>query len=116
MYIVDRIIAILRPKPALTTWFRTAKHNVDANTLRNLQHDSTVLMLPPFENPKQADAYIKQIFAGIFESELVSWGLDKSFWPEIDYTRFSEWFGIEYHSVVFDVAFLGKPLEKVTPQ
>lgn len=114
MYIVDRIIAILRPKPALTNWFRTANHNVDINTLRNLQHDSTVLMLPPFENPKQADAYIKQIFTGIFESELISWGLDKHYWPEITYTRFTEWFGIEYHSVVFDVAFIGKSNDKLS--
>jgi len=112
MYIVDRIIAILRPKPALTNWLRTAKHDIEPSTLRNLQHDSTVLMLPPFENPKQADTYIRQIFTGIFESELISWGLDKNYWPDISYARFTEWFGIEYHSVVFDVAFVDKASEK----
>lgn len=108
MLIVDRIVAILRPKPALTNWLRTTSHGLDTNTLRNLQHDPTALLLPPFESPKQADAYIRQIFAGIFESELIAWGLDKAFWPELTHAKFSEWFTIEYHSVVFDVAFISK--------
>jgi len=116
MFVVDRIVAVLRPTEKMLNWIKGLPHAPDVMTFKNLQNDCTALLLPPFESPKQADAYVRQIYDGIFDSELISWGIPQEDWPkERNYQLFQEWFTVEYHSVLFDVAFLEeqKKREKV---
>ncbi|MAZ39564.1 MAG: VacJ [Legionellales bacterium] len=107
MFVVDRIVAILRPTDKMLHWIKDLPNAPDIMTIKNLQTDCTALLLPPFESPRQADAYIKGIYEGIFESELISWGVPKEEWPENrTYPLFKQWFNTEFHSVLFDIAFL----------
>ena len=107
MFIVDRIVALLRPTDKMLQWMKELPSAPDVITMKNLQTDCTALLLPSFESPRQAEIYIKQIFEGIFESELISWGVPQSNWPSPrDYNLFKQWFKLEYHSVLFDIAYL----------
>jgi hypothetical protein len=107
MFVVDRIVAVLRPTEKMLHWVKTLPNAPDMVTIKNLQTDCTALLLPSFETPKQAEMYIKQIHEGILESELISWGILKNHWPPVlDYALFKSWFNVEYHSVIFDTAFI----------
>lgn len=107
MFVVDRIVAVLRPTEKMLHWIKDLPNAPDVMTIKNLQTDCTALLLPPFESPKQADAYIKDIYDGIFEGELIAWGIPEADWPqERNYQLFKQWFNVEYHSVLFDVAFI----------
>ena len=53
----------------------------------------------------------KDIFQDLFELELLSWIVDDEMWPEnITYKTFLEWFGVEFHSLIFD--YLKDDIEK----
>ncbi|NNM58668.1 MAG: hypothetical protein HKM04_02520 [Legionellales bacterium] len=107
MFIVDRIVAIIRPKQKMLEWLHD-QPEVQANfSLQNLQTDCTALLIPPFESPRQAREYIKQTYQGIFEGELISWGLPNASWPQNrTYELFESWFTIEFHSVVLDMGYV----------
>jgi len=106
MFVVDRIVAILRPTTKMLHWIKDLPNAPDSMTIKNFQTDCTTLLLPPFESPKQADAYLKQIYEGVFENELISWGIPPELWPaDRNFALFKQWFDIDYHSVLFDVAF-----------
>lgn len=107
MFIVDRIVAIIRPKQKMLEWLHD-QPEVQANfSLQNLQTDCTALLIPPFESPRQAREYIKQTYQGIFEGELISWGLPKSSWPkDRSHELFETWFTVEFHSVVLDMGYV----------
>lgn len=107
MFVVDRIVAVLRPTDKMLHWIKTLPHAPDVVTMKNLQTDCTALLLPTFESPRQADLYLKQICEGILESELIAWGIPTIDWPKVrDYALFKEWYKVEYHSIIFDAAYL----------
>jgi hypothetical protein len=107
MFIVDRIVAVVRPKQKMLEWLHN-QPEVQANfSLQNLQTDCTALLIPPFESPRQAREYIRQTYQGIFEGELISWGLPKTSWPQDrTYDLFNDWFNVEFHSVVLDMGYV----------
>ncbi len=109
MFIVDRIVTIIRPKQKMLEWLHK-QPEVQANfSLENLQTDCTALLIPPFESPRQAKEYIRQAYLEIFEEELISWGLPKTSWPQNrTYELFNEWFNVDFHSVVLDMGYLEK--------
>ncbi|MBB71389.1 MAG: hypothetical protein CMF50_03225 [Legionellales bacterium] len=108
MFEVDRIVAIIKPRQALFEWLQGQKEvSIDNLTLKNLQRDCTALLIPQFDGPNQAKEYIRQIYDGILEGELASWGVPKRLWPkERTIELFNEWFLVEFHSMVFDLAYL----------
>lgn len=107
MFEVDRIAVVIKPKFQMVEWIKDytdVLHNVSEEQLKT---DCTVLLIPAFDNPFHAEEYIKTFYENIFANELASWKVDKKFWPkERDWENFCEWFNLEYHSLVFDVAYL----------
>ncbi|MFN2513220.1 MAG: hypothetical protein ABR568_17580 [Pyrinomonadaceae bacterium] len=62
-------------------------------------------MVPEFGDDKELEGVLKEFYPHIFEEELESWLLEESDWPQNrDFEMFLEWFHIEYHSVVMDLA------------
>lgn len=107
MFEVDRIVAIVRPTDRMLAWLKKQPNALDNMVIQNLQKDCTALMIPFFDGPKQAKAYIEQISQGIIESELESWGVPKSHWPkDLSLEIFYKFFDIEFHSMVYDLAYL----------
>ena len=106
MFEVDRIAAVVRPKDAMLNWIKEHPSKFDSVTLKNLRKDCLTLLLPTFDGPKQATAYIEQIYLGIFEAELISWGIPKLAWPEQTLELFNSWFDVEFHSMLYDIAYV----------
>lgn len=106
MFEVDRVAVVIRPTAAMLEWLNQQPSSYDNVSLKNLQKDCAVILIPAFEGPRQSMEYIKQIYAGIFEAELISWGVPEKSWPkERSLDLFGQWFNIEFHSSIYDVAF-----------
>lgn len=107
MFEVDRIAAIIRPTTVMLEWVKEHPAKFDHVTLKNLQEDCVVLLIPPFDGPRQAQEFVKQIYKGIMEAELISWGIPEEHWPkDRSIALFHRWFNIEYHSSIYDVMYL----------
>lgn len=104
MYELERIAAVLKPTQRFLDWIQQLPGDeMDELELSDLREDCTTLLIPAFDSPDEADAYIKEMYADIFANELESWDTDPESWPdEPSFDMFSEWFDIEYHSMVFD--------------
>jgi len=107
MFEVDRIVAIIRPTAALLDFLKNLPKPMDSGVLKNVEKDCTVLLIPSFDGPKQAQAYIDQIYLSIFEAEFSSWGIPKNAWPkERSLEIFKTFYQVDFHSMVYDIAYL----------
>lgn len=112
MYEVKRVAAVVKPTQKMLDWIKEKTDTNHKLTLENLRSDCLTLLIPSFKGPKQADAFIKDIFPGIFENELLAWGIQEEHWPkERDYDTFKDWFNIELHSLIFDIGDLENPIK-----
>ena len=104
---VDRMVAVIKPKEPFLDWVNQHLEPTQGPiSLDDLQQDCTVLLIPPFEDLIEAEAFIEEIYADIFETELETWELDQSAWPgHRTFESFRKWFDIELHSLVFDIAY-----------
>lgn len=73
MYIIDRNLAVIKPKQPFLDWLRGVPGNEVELTLDQLRIDCTALLIPEFEEPEDAVSFIDEIGAELFEAELGSW-------------------------------------------
>ena len=100
---INRSAAIIKPKQPLLDWLNALPDTDRPFTLADFQTDYTVLLLPEFGDDLHALKFIKKLYKDIFEKELDSFCTDPDYWPtKRDYKTFSQWFYIEFHSMVFD--------------
>ena len=109
MYEIDRIVAIVKPREKMLQWLQTNTEESEEITLEDLRNDCTSLLLPPFDEPNDAMQFIKEHCEEIFENELISWDVEEQHWPteRNNFLSFSEWFDVEFHSLVFDMVEFG---------
>jgi hypothetical protein len=102
MFIINRSVAIIRPKQPFVDWANTIVDG-EQYSVSDFSTDCSVILLPVTDSDEEAEAFIKDIFKDAFEMELSSWVVDDEMWPEnITYEMFLDWFEVEYHSMVFD--------------
>ena len=106
MRILNRTAVSIVGAQPYVDWTRS--HSTDADTglltvVRARPFGSTFL-LPELELEEDAQEWIEENAAWIFEFQLSAWTEDESEWPETrDIKTFREWFTIDLHSVVVDV-------------
>jgi hypothetical protein len=106
MFQVDRVAAVVRPTEKMMNFLKKQAGYRETSGV-GPQKDCTILLIPQFEGPGQATAYIKGMAQAIFEGELASWDIDSSLWPkDRSYATFSQWFSVEYHSLIYDLVLL----------
>lgn len=102
---LDRVAAILKPSEIMLSWINQHAEEGDHLVLSEIQTDCTVILLPTFDEEDAAEAYLNEIYDDLFVSELASWYDDEALWPENrSLDLFLQWFEVEFHSMVFDVA------------
>jgi hypothetical protein len=107
MFEVDRIAVVIKPTVKMLEWLNTVSVQEETRILQHLRRDCMVLLIPEFDGPRQATEYIKTIFSPILEAELIAWDVPKHLWPEHrDLELFKSWFDIEFHSMIYDIAYL----------
>ncbi len=107
MRVVNRTAISLTGDAPFIEW--TQRHDADVNkgqlTVARARPYGTVILLPEFELEEDIQEWVEENASWLFELQLESWTDDESAWPaDRDLRTFREWFRVEIHSVVVDVA------------
>ena len=107
MRVVNRTaISVVGAKP-YNDW--SASRDADANrgtlTVARARTYGTVYLLPEFELEEDVQEWIEENADWLFEFQLAAWTEDQAAWPAVrDLKTFREWFRVDIHNVVVDVA------------
>ena len=87
----------------------TRQHDADANrgalTVARAKTFGSAFLLPEIEAEIEVQEWIEENASWLFEFQLSSWTEDESTWPATrDLNAFREWFRVDIHNVVIDVA------------
>jgi hypothetical protein len=106
MYSVNRIAAVIKPKQPFLSWLMAMPDWDSDLALEDLRREEcTVILTPDFDSLDEARDYVEDMYETLFELELDSWYRDEAAWPRgRTLQMFREWFDVELHSTVIDVA------------
>ena len=107
MRVINRTAISITGAQPYIDW--THQHDADASagmlTVGHAQPYGTAYLLPEFELEEDVQEWVEDNAEWLFEFQLSSWTDDESAWPQPrDLKTFREWFRIDVHSVVIDVA------------
>jgi hypothetical protein len=107
MRVVNRTaISIVGAKPYVE-WTLTREADADKGILTVARGKTfgTVYLLPEFELEEDVQEWVEENAGWMFEFQLAAWTDDESSWPQPrDLKTFRQWFRIDIHNVVVDVA------------
>jgi hypothetical protein len=84
---------------------RDADFNQGKLTVARTRAYGSVYLLPEGVEEEDLIEWIEDNYATLFESQLSAWTEDEASWPKNrDLKMFREWFRVDLHSVVVDVA------------
>ena len=70
-----------------------------------ISEDNLTFLIPEFDGPDEATEYIRKRYGLILEWAFGGWAPTEELWPEKrNWKMLNEWFDIEIHSEVFDLA------------
>jgi hypothetical protein len=107
MRVINRTaVTITGAKPYIDWTLRTdADAHKGAITVARARTYGSAFLLPEFELEEDIQEWVEDNAAWIFEFQLGAWTDDETTWPQRrDLASFREWFNIDIHSVVVDVA------------
>ena len=99
-------VTVVGAKP-YTDW--TLNTDADVNkgaiTVARAKTYGSAYLLPEFELEEDVQEWIEEKASWLFEFQLAAWTDDESTWPATrDLNTFREWFRVDIHNVVVDVA------------
>lgn len=104
MYFIDRTAVVLKPTSVFLQWLKDSDDEFPDLTLAQLQSNCSTFLIPEFDQPEQAMAYISERYEHIFAVELAGWTIDESTWPQQrDLSTFWQFFELEIHDTVLDL-------------
>ena len=102
---VNRGVIIVKPKPPFVDWVNSADDDGVVISLEEVCQDCTAYLAPEIEDDNELREFLEQNYDLLFEQELVGWVQDEDQWPATrDLPTFLEWFDVEFHSMVLDIA------------
>jgi hypothetical protein len=107
MRVVNRTAVTVTGGPPYLAWMRScdADANRGAVTVQPARVYGTAFLLPEFELEEDLQEWIEENATWIFEYQLSVWTDNEALWPEIrDLKTFREWFRVDVHAAVVDVA------------
>ena len=107
MRVINRTAVSITGAQPYIDW--TRRHDAAADrgmlTVAHARPYGTAYLLPELELEEDVQEWIEENAAWLFEFQLSSWTDDESTWPRSrDFKTFREWFRIDVHSVVVDMA------------
>ena len=106
---VNRGALLLRYREPAVRWINEADTYPRGSsvTLRDVNEERTVYLISDkaADSPESLERWIKRHYVELFEAELEGWYTDPDLWPkQKTYKMFSEWFEVECHTVLLDLA------------
>lgn len=106
-YVVDKSIAIIRPREAFLDWVnQTLTHyETEPLDLKTIQVSPNSYLIPEVEEVEDGISFVDDQFEEIFKMELASWTEDESLWPQdLSSIKFLEWFDVEISPMLIDLS------------
>jgi hypothetical protein len=107
MRVINRTaVTFVGAKPYLE-WTRQkdADFNRGTVTVARAKTFGSAFLLPEFELEEDVQEWVEDNASWLFEFQLAAWTEDESAWPiNRDLQTFREWFRVDVHNVVVDVA------------
>jgi hypothetical protein len=107
MRVVNRTAVTIVGATPYEAW--TRQHDADVNrgtlTVARANSHGSAFLLPEFESEQDLREWVEDNYSWLFEFQLSAWTEDESTWPAPrDLPMFRQWFRVDVHSVVVDVA------------
>jgi hypothetical protein len=107
MRVLNRTAVTLTGAQPYLDWTRAndADTNKGMLTVSHAKPYGSAFLLPEFELEEDVQEWLEENATWLFEFQLSAWTEDETSWPRTrDLKTFREWFQIDIHSVVVDVA------------
>jgi hypothetical protein len=106
MRAVNRATIVVRPRQPYVDWANSIDEDEETHlSLEEHREDPTAYLIPLVEDEEQAEEILVEGWPLLFENELESWCAEEEAWPaDRSLEMFLEWFDVELHSTVVDVA------------
>jgi hypothetical protein len=107
MRVVNRTAVTITGAQPFIDWMRDtdADFNRGAVTVPRVKAYGSAFLLPEFDLEEDLQEWVEENVAWLFDFQLSAWTEQEETWPENrDLKTFREWFRIDIHSVVVDVA------------
>ena len=105
MRLVNRYVVVVKPRQPMIDWIKVTT-DLPNYTLDKAQQECTSILTPEIENPAALRELLRALKPILFEGELELWYRDRSAWPQPRTPElFDEWFDLEFHSMVWDLAW-----------
>ena len=102
MKYVNRSAILIKAKQPYQDWANALE--ADGPRFDISKQDGVVYLIKDELVPTELDTHLRKIYKDIFEHELLSWHLLEDDWPKNrSYSKFKEWFDIQYTSEVADL-------------
>lgn len=107
MRLVNRTAVTLTGAQPYLDWMRQtdADFNKGSLTVARAKTYGSAFLLPEFDLEEDLQEWVEENASWLFEFQLSAWTDDEASWPQTrDLKTFREWFRVDVHSVVVDVA------------
>jgi hypothetical protein len=105
-FVLNRSVMLLIYKQPFLDWLHSADPTPALTwTLEDLHNDNDTFLIPQFDDPRDSVKWVEKRWRSLFDSILVDWLADDALWPKKRTLKlFREWFDIQIHSLVWDLA------------
>jgi len=105
-FTINRHLIILMPRQPALDWIMRVDPNPPNMSLDDLRQDQNAFLIPEtMDDQEDAERWIQRRWSMFFEHFLAEWYTDEPCWPQKRTLKmFKEWFEIQYHSMVWDMA------------
>ncbi len=107
MRLINRTAVTVTGDQPYVDWMRQvdADFNKGAVTVSRAKAYGAAFLLPELELEEDVQEWVEENASWLFEFQLSAWTENESSWPATrDLATFREWFRVDIHSVVVDVA------------
>ncbi|WP_017431147.1 hypothetical protein [Vreelandella jeotgali] len=106
MKLLNRSALSVRPTQEFVDWINALEPAMGDEdlTLDDVERESTVYLIPEMDTPEALEAYVRERYLEIFETELRAWEEDERQWPDnLDWALFEDFLRIEHSFLAVDL-------------
>jgi len=112
---LNRCLVTIKAKKPFREWLLSLPDPCD-ETIAEINEDSSVYLIPEYNDDEARDEILKGSFDMIFEDQLADWWTREDDWPQNrNLKMFKKCFSVEFHSTVED-CYHRLNSEPVTPR